>query len=389
MIKKKDLGIYIHIPFCAHKCDYCDFCSGVASRGEIAYYMRTILKEIRGFEPLGNLYQVRTVFFGGGTPSYLEAENLNRIMTQLRNQFLFTPDAEITVECNPGTLTEEKLRAYRAMGVNRLSMGLQSANNEELALLGRIHTWETFLENYQLARQIGFDNINVDLMSALPKQKLATWKDTLAKVAALAPEHISAYSLILEEGTPFYERYTTTTVGKAMIPTEDEDREMYHYTGAYLAEQGYGRYEISNYAKEGRECRHNIAYWTGGEYIGFGMSAASYLMGCRFANPSKYNDYWDYAPTAYQSFRKMTPQSKTATVEEFMFLGLRMMRGISTGKFEERFQIGFDSLYGKIVERMIRKGLMERENEWVRLTELGIDVSNRVLAEFLLDEELT
>ncbi|MCD8124307.1 MAG: radical SAM family heme chaperone HemW [Lachnospiraceae bacterium] len=380
---KKDLSVYVHIPFCARKCEYCDFVSGVASREEQAYYIRVLLKEIRGFEALGNLFTVRTIFLGGGTPSLLEPANLARIMRQLQDQYEIAEDAEITIECNPGTLTEDKLDAYREMGINRLSLGLQSADDEELKLLGRIHTWQNFLDSYELARRKGFQNINVDLMSGLPTQTLDSWKNTLEKVAELDPEHISAYSLTIEEGTPFYEKYAVGR-GRSLLPTEKVEREMYHYTGSFLAEKGYHRYEISNYAKEGQECRHNIVYWTGGDYVGFGVNASSYLNGRRFTNPREQKDYWESARTAYANFRKMPAQSEQATMEEFMFLGLRMMQGISVREFEERFHLPFQQVYGEPTQRMIHQGLLEQDGDRVRLTEKGIDVSNQVLVEFLL-----
>lgn len=317
---KTDLGIYVHIPFCARKCDYCDFPSGVGTPDEQAYYIRVLKKEIRGFEALGNLYQVRTLYFGGGTPSILDPSQLGRILEQLREQYEFLPDAEITIECNPGTLTEEKLAAYRELGINRLSIGLQSANEEELAVLGRIHSYQEFENNYRLARKLGFDNINVDLMSGLPGQTMDSWKNTLEKVSALEPEHISAYSLTIEEGTPFFERYGTSE-GQRSLPSEREDRAMYHFTKEFLEEKGYQRYEISNYAKPGRESRHNVIYWTGGEYVGFGLGAASYLGGKRFANAKEKTVYWDQARTAYQTYRTVTPQTEQAAMEEFMFLG--------------------------------------------------------------------
>lgn len=380
---KTDLGIYVHIPFCARKCDYCDFPSGVGTPDEQAYYIRVLKKEIRGFEALGNLYQVRTLYFGGGTPSILDPSQLGRILEQLREQYEFLPDAEITIECNPGTLTEEKLAAYRELGINRLSIGLQSANEEELAVLGRIHSYQEFENNYRLARKLGFDNINVDLMSGLPGQTMDSWKNTLEKVSALEPEHISAYSLTIEEGTPFFERYGTSE-GQRSLPSEREDRAMYHFTKEFLEEKGYQRYEISNYAKPGRESRHNVIYWTGGEYVGFGLGAASYLGGKRFANAKEKTVYWDQARTAYQTYRTVTPQTEQAAMEEFMFLGLRMMKGISTREFEERFHVPFPQIYGDAVSRLTMQGLLEEDGDRLRLTDRGVDVSNQVLVEFLL-----
>ena len=283
----------------------------------------------------------------------------------------------------PGTLTEEKLREYRELGINRLSIGLQSAHDNELKTLGRIHTWQDFLKNYQLARRMGFRNINVDLMQSLPGQSLADWKDTLEKVVQLLPEHISAYSLTLEEGTPFY-RYYTSPEGKRYMPDEETDRAMYHYTGKYLAQHGYHRYEISNYARGDHECRHNITYWTLGDYIGFGQSAASYLAGKRFSNPRGGQEYRLYIPEAYNNFRHMPAQTPQEAVEEFMFLGLRMMRGISEEEFARRFGVSYEEVYGPLTDRLVEQKLLTRRNGRVALTEYGIDVSNQVLSQFLL-----
>lgn len=251
-MKRAPLGIYIHIPFCIRKCLYCDFLSAPTDEQTITEYMEALLAEIRAQAPLYKEYEVKTVFFGGGTPSLLSGKALLRIMECLRSNFSFAAEEdggmEITMEANPGTLTAENLALYREAGVNRLSMGLQSADNRELKALGRIHTWEDFLVSFSLARTAGFTNINVDLMSALPGQTLQAWMDTLKKTAALGPEHISAYSLIIEEGTPFYSYYgrENPAAGHAPLPDEETDRLMYCRTKAFLGEAGYGRYEISN-----------------------------------------------------------------------------------------------------------------------------------------------
>lgn len=379
---KRDLGLYVHIPFCLKKCDYCDFLSGPGTNEEQAYYFRTLLKEIRGFESLSNLYRIKSLFIGGGTPSSVDSSYIKQIVDQLKSQYDFAEDAEITIECNPGTLTEEKLKTYRDLGINRLSIGLQSADNDELALLGRIHTFEEFTNNFALARRLGFDNINVDLMSGLPGQKMSSWKNTLEKVVELDPDHISAYSLIIEEGTPFYDRYTGA--GARKLPDEREERNMYHYTGEFLANHGYDRYEISNYAKPGYESRHNILYWTLGEYLGFGIGASSYLSGKRFSNPKEKEEYWDYSRNAYNEFRFLPVQEDKATMEEFMFLGLRMMRGIQKKDFEERFHVPYEQIYGKVTEELANADMLALDEGRVYLTERGIDLSNRVLAEFLL-----
>ena len=383
---KKDLSLYIHIPFCEKKCAYCDFLSGPASQEEKSYYVRTLLREIRTFEPIKTLYKVRTIFFGGGTPSTLSPQLFTQILELIKNTFEVAPDAEISVECNPGTLSEEKLRCYRDLGVNRLSLGLQSANDHELKLLGRIHNFEQFRNNYALARRMGFDNINVDLMSGIPTQTMESFKYSLDKVLELGPEHISVYSLILEEGTPFYEYYTTIE-GSRLLPSEETEREMYHFTKDYLASYGYERYEISNYAKPGKECKHNLVYWRLGQYLGFGYGAASCLDGRRFTNPKEsMEDYWDYARRAYTEYKLLSPNPEKEAMEEFMFLGLRTTRGITKKDFYDRFVVPYDEVYGGVTDRLLETGLLLADGDRLYLSERGIDVSNRVMASFLISQ---
>ena len=382
---KKPLSVYIHLPFCVQKCLYCDFASGPAGTDEIAAYMRLLTKEIRSFEAIASIYRVETVFFGGGTPSVVAPFYIVQLLNQLRSQYEFAEKAEITLEANPGTLNAEKLVKYREAGVNRLSLGLQSIHESELKLLGRIHSYEDFLESYELARQAGFANINVDLMSALPKQTMGKWKKTLETVAALNPEHISAYSLSIEEGTPFYERYGEGRIGRLDLPGEELDRAMYHYTKEYLGSQGYSRYEFSNYAKKGFESRHNMTYWTLGDYVGFGRAAHSYLERKRFANPSEKEAYPEASRTAYQRFRAASPQSEKDAMEEYMFLGLRTARGISREDFRKRFGRSFPKQYEKELLELYRSDLVEQAGGRIWLTDAGIDVSNIILARFLLD----
>ncbi len=383
-MEKKDLALYIHIPYCVKKCDYCDFLSGPAGSEEQAYYVRVLQKEIRSFETISSIYKVRTVFFGGGTPSILEDRHITRIMEQLRTSYDIDGEAEISIECNPGTLSTDRLKTYRSLGINRLSLGLQSANDDELRCLGRIHTWNDFKENFILARRLGFDNINVDLMSGIPGQTMDTWRETLEKVTELEPDHISAYSLIIEKGTPFYDRYSTPE-GRKYLPGERDDRLMYHYTGTYLAERGYERYEISNYARPGYECRHNTVYWRMGDYLGFGLGASSFLEGKRFTNTSDRDEYWDSAKGSYQRFRALEKQSEKATMEEYMFLGLRTLAGIRPAQFEEKFRRPMQEVYGGVIDKLCTGGFLENSDGALRLTDKGIDVSNRVLSEFLLD----
>ncbi len=384
-MEKRDLGIYIHIPFCVKKCDYCDFPSAARTPQEMAWYMRNLMKEIRSYEALGSLYRVDTIFFGGGTPSILPPIQIMRVLMQLREEFEVAEDAEITIECNPGTLTRENLLSYRDLGINRLSLGVQSANDAELKLLERIHSWQEVPDNVRLARKLGFKNINLDVMSGLPHQSVKSYRDTLQRIVELRPEHISSYSLILEEGTPFYDRYRTGE-GQKVLPGEDAEREMYYETRDFLKTHGYHRYEISNYSLEGRECRHNSRYWTGGEYLGVGLSAASYLDGKRFANTSDWISYGEEVRHAYQRYKAAPAQSRKDAMEEFMFLGLRMTCGIRTSEFCQRFGTDYYEVYGDVTERLEGQKLLTVQNGRVRLTDYGIDVSNRVLAEFLLEE---
>lgn len=393
MMNKQELELYIHIPFCARKCAYCDFLSFAAPERVWRDYMNQLIEEIYGQSACFQDRVVTAVFLGGGTPSILPAELIGQLFAVLHQCFTIDPRAEITIEANPGTLTMEKLETYRQSGINRLSLGLQSADDQELKLLGRIHTYDDFLKSYQRARQAGFDNINIDLMSALPGQDVQSWKSTLRKVMMLRPEHISAYSLIIEEGTPFYERYGENAEkngGRNLwpaLPGEDEDREMYHLTKELMAAHGYERYEISNYARPGYECRHNIGYWTGADYLGLGLGASSYISGYRYRNEPDLKEYLSLKllePGA--AAREITELTINDKMEEFMFLGLRMMRGVSGSEFLERFGQNMWNVYGKALRKLREQKLIEVEMPWIRLTELGVDVSNLVFQEFLLDE---
>ncbi len=363
------LGIYIHIPFCVQKCRYCDFLSGPAGKETQAQYIKQLLHEIDNYQTLLAKHRTETIFFGGGTPSILEGRDIKKILDKLRVLGNISDTAEISIEANPGTVTKEKLLWWKEAGINRISFGLQSANNEELKKLGRIHTWEEFLENYQLARSCGFQNINIDLMSALPGQTPDSWKQTLEKVTALNPEHISAYSLIIEEGTPFYEAYAEHP---ELLPCEEEERAMYYDTKDILASKGYGRYEISNYAKSGFECRHNLSYWQRIDYLGLGLGAASLLGTVRKSNQM---DLTEYLTGNFAG--ECENITEIAAIEEYFFLGLRQMKGVDCAPYL--------SLYEPVIQKLIQQGLLEQENTMIRLTDLGIDVSNYVLSEFLLD----
>lgn len=385
---KKPLELYLHIPFCVKKCDYCDFLSAPSDEKTMERYTKALVKEIELNKELMKEYLVDTVFIGGGTPSILEGNLIAGIMRALRSNAKIVEDAEITIECNPGTVTEEKLLSYKNAGINRISFGLQSANDEELRSIGRIHTYEEFLESYYMARECGFDNINIDLMSALPGQSEQSFKETLEKVVGLNPEHISVYSLIVEDGTEMSQRVKNARAkGIDILPSEEEERRMYYMTKTLLGKAGYGRYEISNYAKSGYECRHNIGYWARKDYLGFGIGAASLYKEQRYNNVADINSYMDrLLNVEITSIKLQENQQKLSTdeqMEEFMFLGLRMMEGVSIKLFEEKFGKKYDNVYGKVSDKLVTQGLLECVEEHVRLTERGIDISNYVMSEFL------
>ena len=383
--KKTPLSVYIHIPFCVRKCLYCDFLSAPAQRQQQIDYVDALCREVVIESKSYVNYETQTVFFGGGTPSVLEGEDICRILETLHKYYNFSQDCEITIEVNPGTVTKEKLSAYHKAGINRLSIGLQSTVDSELKALGRIHDYAAFLETHEIAVKSGFNNINIDLMSAIPGQTLQSYKETLEKIVNLkpAPPHISAYSLIIEEGTPFAEKTPE-------LPDEDSEREMYKITNAFLSKHGYHRYEISNYAKEGYECRHNQVYWRRGDYVGFGIGAASLVQNVRFSNEIYIERYVNQISQGNETKVDRQELSVHEQMEEFMFLGLRMMSGVSANEFEDLYGQRIDCVYPGIVEKFCKKGLLERKritlngDERIFLTELGIDVSNQVMAEFLL-----
>jgi oxygen-independent coproporphyrinogen-3 oxidase len=326
-------------------------------------------------------YIVDTVFFGGGTPSILEAEDIAGVTDLIRSCYNLSPDAEITMEMNPGTSSYDKLCKLRKSGINRLSIGLQSADNNELKIIGRIHSYEDFLKTYKWARQAGFGNINVDLMSALPGQNMKSWKDTLDKIMSLKPEHISAYSLIIEEGT----RLCDNLSDYPPIPDEDEDRLMYQETKRLLSMHGYNRYEISNYARDGFECRHNIVYWQRGNYAGFGIGAASMVENIRFKNTDDIDVYIKNAGDSGCIKTDVQRLSESECMEEYMFLGLRMMCGVSEAGFKKTFGKNINDIYGEILSKWISLKMIAKAGDFYRLTDEGIDVSNVIFADFILE----
>lgn len=399
--KQKTLGIYIHIPFCVKKCLYCDFLSAPPEEGEIGRYIAALTREIEEESINYRDRKVESVFLGGGTPSLLPAESIAGILEAVYDCFHVEKTCEISMEVNPGTATLEKFRTLKKSGVNRLSIGLQSAIDSELRALGRIHTSKDFFDTYAFAVKTGFNNINIDFMSAIPGQTLESCIDSLKKVLCLqpVPTHISSYSLIIEEGTFFYEN-------TPVLPDEDCEREMYKITCDFLLDHGYHQYEISNYALPGYECAHNKRYWTRKDYVGFGIGAASLIDNRRFSNTKNIDCYCKYylgARETLQGHRACFTESVSYGIreavqklsvqeqmEEFMFLGLRMMRGVSSREFYHAFGVPIDQIYPGIVDDFCKKGMLERKKELetggerIMLTRRGIDVSNAIMAQFLL-----
>lgn len=376
----KNLGLYLHVPFCVQKCHYCDFLSAPAAKETIAAYGRTMIKEIKQTALQYDEYLVDTIFFGGGTPSLMPAELLTDIMHTITASFHVSDEVEVTLECNPGTVTKENLKKIRECGINRLSFGLQSTDDGDLKRLGRIHTYDMFLQSYQAAREVGFENINIDLMTSLPGQNAESFRKCLEQVVSLGPEHISVYSLIVEEGTLFYRWYEEEEGrGKLPLPQEEEDRKIYHETLEYLQKHGYDRYEISNYARSKRESRHNIKYWNRSEYLGLGLGAASMVGNVRWHET---DDLKEYLSGDFLQYEKET-LSVYECMSEFMFLGLRMMKGVSRKVFYQMFGKKLDDVYGDIIEKHKQNGLLNERDDFIFLTEKGIDISNYVMSDFV------
>lgn len=397
--KKRELSLYVHIPFCKAKCNYCDFLSfGGCGYSSQKQYITALCKEIEAYKPSADEYVIKTIFFGGGTPSYVDASFIEMVMETISKVFFVDGQAEITLEGNPDSLTKDKLATYRKVGINRLSIGLQSANDELLNVLGRVHNYDQFIAAYSSARQVGFSNINVDLMSGLPGETTESYLRTLAKVVELQPEHISAYSLIVEEGTPLYDNDELLE----QLPSEELDRQLYARTKMLLKNSKYERYEISNYAKTGYECRHNMVYWTGGEYLGVGLGASSYLQvwldddkseKIRFHGVENMDEYIgrfsncegialpEFVRDYYKDLQLLKRKDE---MEEFMFLGLRCTCGVSKQDFRQRFLVDIEGVYGKVIAKYIKQKLLIEKDDRIFLSDAGIDVSNVIMAEFML-----
>ena len=375
----KEISLYIHIPFCKQKCFYCDFPSYSGKERFKEDYVDALIKEI---EKRARGYIIKTIFIGGGTPSYLEVNQIEKLLLAI-NKLNLHKDIEFSMECNPGVLFKEKLIAMKNGGVNRISFGLQSTKDSLLKEVGRIHSYEEFLDNFKLARELGFKNINVDIMYGLPNQTVEDWKDTLETICSIKPEHISAYSLIIEEGTVFYNLYEK---GLLKLPTEEMEREMDKLTKGVLKDHGYHQYEISNYSLDGKECEHNKVYWQLKDYIGLGTAASSYIDGTRIKNIDNIEEYISKINSGIEVYEEKYINSEEDEIEEFIFMGLRMNKGISIKEFEERFNMSVESIYEKVLEKNIKNGFLKKENGRIYLTSIGMDFSNNVMAEFILDK---
>lgn len=369
------IGIYVHIPFCVRKCNYCDFLSFPATEDVQENYVNSLCKQI---DATDEDRSVASVYFGGGTPSVLDPSEIRRILCKLDDRFFLSKDAEITIEVNPGTVTERHLSTYRSVGINRLSIGAQSCHDRELKLLGRIHTAADFFHTFRLARAEGFSNINVDIMTALPAQTEKTLQETLAMIAELDPEHISAYSLILEENTPFHKRFSGED--RFLLPDEKLERALYYMTRDFFVSRGYEHYEISNFAKPGFFSRHNVSYWKRSDYIGLGLGASSLKNGERIKNTPDLNVYLE-DPLSVEERTALTPKD---CMEEFFFLGLRMMQGVSESDFYACFGVDAMSVYGNVIAKLCYQGLLRREAGRIFLTDNGVDYGNYVFSSFLL-----
>lgn len=375
------ISLYIHIPFCKNKCFYCDFPSFSGCDGQMINYAKALSKEIDNVS-LSN-YIIETIFIGGGTPTYFSLDAINILAKSIKKLNL-SKNIEFTVEGNPGTFTKEKLEAFKKMGVNRLSIGLQACQNNLLKKIGRIHTFEEFIESYDMARESGFENINVDLMFGLPNQTVEMWEESLNKIINLKPEHLSCYSLIIEEGTPFYNLFEKDIL---KLPSEEDERKMNLKTLEILKKNGYIQYEISNYAKPGKECRHNLVYWDVKPYIGCGSSAHSYINEIRYSNENNISYYIEKMNKKGNAIIYKEKNNIKDNMEEFMFLGLRKINGINKNTFKERFNSDIYEVYGKIINKYVKLGLMSDEKNSIYLTKRGIEVSNSIMCEFIFEKD--
>ena len=369
---KKEIGLYVHIPFCVQKCAYCDFASFAGREQDEAAYVDAVLREAKKRGRIDAA--VATLYIGGGTPSLLPPALMERLLSGIRSSFVFLPDAECSCECNPGTVTPAFLDTLGRNGINRLSFGAQAAQAHLLSLLGRIHTWEQVVESVRMARQAGFDNINLDLMLGLPTQTVSDVRETLEKALALEPTHLSCYGLIVEEGTKMHRMVAS---GAWLLPDEDTERNMYELCRETMAQHGIEQYEISNFSQPGFACRHNADCWKRKEYIGLGSAACGFMGNVRYQNPPELTDYLNGKPA------EETIISPEEARFESMMLGLRMTQGVSDAAFKNMHGVSINDAFGKQLEKPIRLGLVEWQNGFLRLTRKGMDVQNSVLVELL------
>lgn len=383
-MNKKELGIYIHIPFCKQKCNYCDFVSYTNKCDKIGSYINCLEKEINSFD--FSKYNVTTIYIGGGTPSYIDSKYikliLNTIYKKIQLEKNELKNIEITIEVNPGTITKEKLQDYKEAGINRLSIGLQCIQDRLLKLLGRIHTYEEFLNTYNLAKEVGFENINVDLMLGLPNQSIEDLKESLDKIIELNPNHISTYSLIVEEGTKIFDKIENNEL---QLPDEELERNMYWYVKKTLELNGYNQYEISNFSKKGRKSKHNMNCWNQEEYIGFGVAAHSYINDIRFSNTNNLEKYIKNINNNEFEKNKLIEEQQTLEdkKKEFMMLGFRKIEGVDIANFKEKFVDNPIFIYKEKLNKLVEEGLIEINLNNIRLTNKGIDLANLVFEEFI------
>lgn len=374
------LGLYIHVPFCVKKCNYCDFNSYKIDEKSKKLYLNNLKKEMEIYKGELEDKQIDSIFLGGGTPSILNSQEIKEIFYNIRKKFKIRIDAEITMECNPGTLNLEKLKIMKEIGINRISIGLQATQNYHLKAIGRIHTYEEFVKNYQQAIDVGFENINIDLMYCLPNQNIDEWKETLEKVTKLDPSHISAYSLILEEGTELYNMYERK---EFKVIDEDTDINLYNYTIDYLKSKGYNQYEISNYAKEGYECKHNILYWKCKNYLGLGPGASGYVNNIRYNNVESIQEYNELLSGDKKPILSKELLSDQDKIEEKIFMGLRMNEGIKFDDFKNEFNIDFRKKYNKQLAILRERQLILEDKSGIKLTQKGREISNSIFIEFI------
>lgn len=390
-MNSKNIGIYVHIPFCKQKCRYCDFKSYTGKENQIEQYIKWVKYEItevgegnkQDYERgLDKLAIVSTIYIGGGTPSFIESKHIVEIMNTIKEHYTLVENPEITVEVNPGTVTEEKLQDYINSGINRISIGLQSSKGDLLKQLGRIHTYEEFEQAFKLARKVGFQNINIDLMIGLPNQTIEDVNDSLNKIIAHNPEHISVYSLIVEDGTPLFHDIESKTL---VLPEDEIERKMYWNVKEKLEQNGYIHYEISNFAKPNFESKHNLNCWNQEEYIGIGVAAHSYTNNVRYSNIDTIEEYIQNYETENEADNLIfhEKQNKECKMKEYMLLGLRKIQGIQIQKFKSKFGENPIYLYHKELDKLVNEKLLEIDGDNIKLTSKGLDLANLVWEEFV------